>query len=342
VCPARPTGVSARAPGHTAPRRPQWNPPTCPTRTRRPRRASRAAPLARHPVRGQPRPLERDHRRAGVQVGYTTLIEGDSSHGVTAIIRAARRARRRGRGGLLLAERQRRDDRRLVDRGRVPSRCRSSSPAPTRSGSPTPRSSPWTARHHPELGDTAPAGGGGDLGRLPERRGRAPRHRADGDRRHGVRRHWPGGGRIGRRRNRHVLLRFRAATAPHPGWWTTPERATPWAFLRPTSGHGGADPRRAPARRAAGQRQPKASYAAPPEPVGDRDRGHRAPLLPISARRWPAGSPSASRAPAPPAPTPATCSSPSPPPIPAGSAHDPDTGEGAASGTTGSRSSWGY
>ena len=180
----------------------------------------------------------------GVQVGYTTLIEGESVRtGVTAIHpRGPRRRGRPGRGGLLLPERQRRDDRRVLDRrSRAPRRAGRDHQHPRGRASPTPRSSPGRS-------STTPISPTPGCCRWRRRPGTAtsttstgttsPRQVA-----------WPPWSRpppgpveegSRRRRHRHELLRVQGRQRHRlPAGRTTPAPATPSACSsRPTSASG--------------------------------------------------------------------------------------------------------
>ena len=120
----------------------------------------------------------------------------------------ARRARRPVRGRVPLAERQRRDDRRLVDRGvgdgRRPDRDHEHPRRRDRArgGRRLDREAPPGRRRC-----LAAAGGGRDVGRLPERHQRRPRHGRGGGAGARVREHRPGRGGLGRRWHRDELLR---------------------------------------------------------------------------------------------------------------------------------------
>ena len=137
--------------------------------------------LPRHP-----RPVERDHRRPRCRGRLRDADPGrqskDRRHGDPPP--RQRQPRRPGGCRVPLAERQRRNDRRLLDRGvrhlRGPGRDHQHALGRDR------------ARRHHQLDEpvspgvhrgVAAAGRRRDLGRLPQRHQRSPRHRGDRDRR---------------------------------------------------------------------------------------------------------------------------------------------------------------
>ncbi len=160
---------------------------------------------------GEPGPLNAITDVGGVEVGVTTLIGGDvGAHrrhrDSAARPRTGRPAVRRG---LVLAQRQRRDDRHHLDRrGRiVQSACRAVEYARG-------RRLPHRRRQLGQPGQStarpavAAARLRGDLGRLPQRHQRRPRpaRTCRGGARRGDR--GSGGRGIGRRRDRDELLRI--------------------------------------------------------------------------------------------------------------------------------------
>ena len=122
-----------------------------------------------------------------------------------------RRRRRPVRRGLVLAQRQRRDDRHGLDRGGpAPSPCRSCITNTHAVGPVHAGDHRVVVAQHPDLADAlAAAGGRRDLGRLPQRHQRRPRRpRADAVAALDAARGGPGRGGLGRRRHRHELLRL--------------------------------------------------------------------------------------------------------------------------------------
>ena len=138
---------------------------------------------AGHPVRRDAGPVERHHRRAG---GRGRLRDaGPRRVGADRRDRASTRAAAAGAGdpvtaGLLQPERQRRDDRRRP--GSQESGTFAGPVAITNThavGIAHAGIVAWTVRAPPAAGRRlAAAGGGRDLGRLPQRHQRPPRHRA--------------------------------------------------------------------------------------------------------------------------------------------------------------------
>ena len=217
---------------------------------------SRRLPASRGPGRWASRSTGRPGRWnaitdvPGVEVGYTDADRGRSVRtGVTAIHpRGAGGADDPVPRGLVLPERQRGDDRHRLDRRVRHVRRAGGDHQHPRGRHRAHGVVAWRRQHHPAGRGLAAAGGGRDLGRLPQRHQRRRTSPSSLPGRAGVRGpRRPGRGGLGRRRHRDELLRVQGRLGHRlPARARTAGRhARSACSCRPTSAPGGSSRSRA-------------------------------------------------------------------------------------------------